>query len=65
VDDHRLEPLLGWLRPGSPDQGDGVQAANKSRADDERGRIGLSVTRAIQRYPVQSLSKAALRFHHT
>jgi len=60
VVDHRLEPLLGWLRLGSPDPGDGVQAANQSHADDECGRVGLSVAHAGQRHPVQSLSEAAL-----
>lgn len=37
VDDHRLEPVFGQLRPGRADQRDRVQTADRFGDDDERG----------------------------
>lgn len=60
-----MEWLFGQLRPGRPDQADGVQATDRLGTDRERGRHRVFVAYACQRDPLQSVPETAVRIRPT
>lgn len=56
-----MEWLFGQLRPGRPDQADGMQTTDRLGADREHGRHGVFVAYARQRDPLQSVPETAVR----